>query len=256
MPNAALAEWLIARFTDGRRAASAVGDLLELAPERGSFWFWWCIARIILSFTCRRLLAFAVAFLFLTFVHTLWFRVLFPLRETLDAHNLGYLAGSFANFSAFVAEAAAYVAICYGLRDELTRLLFMLFAVSSTAMFLWRIPELVFAILLAFLLATVILSPISPLRRRALLAAALALGIGSCGFRFILYLWPWYLHLVPLSATTYSLSADALPLLCAAIQAAACDWAHWLALDRHSQSLGNVVYQGLLANGRFKPPGC
>ena len=235
MPNAALAEWLIARFTDASRAASAVGDLLELAPERGSFWFWWCIARIIFSFTWRRLLAFAVAYLCLAFVNALSFRVLVPLRETLTAHNLGYLALSVATFGAFVAEAATYVAICYGLRDELTHLLFMLFAASSTATFLWRMPELVFAILLAI----VILSTVSPRRRRALLAAALALGIGFCGFRFILYLWPWYLHLVPLSATTYSLSADALPLLCAAIQAAACDWAHGLALDRHSQSLGN-----------------
>src|SRR5215469_3905063 len=207
MPNAALAEWLIARFTDGSRAASAVGDLLELAPERGSFWFWWCIARIILSFTWRRLLAFAVACLSLAFVHTLWFRVLlFPLSVTLDAHNSGYFAGSFANFSAFVAEAAVYFAICYGLRDELTRLLFMLFAVSSTAMFSWRIPELVFANLLAIVII-VILSTVSPRRRRALLAAALALGIGFCGFKFILYLWPWYLHMVPLSATGYSLSA-------------------------------------------------
>ena len=201
MPNAALAEWLIARFTDASRAASAVGDLLELAPERGSFWFWWCIARIILSFTWRRLLAFAVAYLCLAFVNALSFRVL-PLRETLEAHNLHYLALSVAPFSAFVAAAAAYVAICYGLRDELTRVLFLLFAVFSTAMFLWRMPELVFAILLAI----VILSTVSPRRRRALLAAALALGIGFGGFQFIRYLWPWYLHLVPLSATGYSRS--------------------------------------------------
>src|SRR6516164_5665117 len=106
MPNAALAEWLIARFTDGSRAASAVGDLLELAPERGSFWFWWCIARIIFSFTWRRLLAFAVACLSLAFVFALSFRVLRPLRETLEAHNLHYLALSVAPFYAFVAEAA------------------------------------------------------------------------------------------------------------------------------------------------------
>jgi len=228
MPNAALAEWLISRFTDGSRAASAVGDLLELAPERGTFWFWWCIARIILSFTWRRLLAFAVAFLCLSFVNALSFRVLAPLHETLTTHNLAYLALSVATLSAFVANAAAYVAICYGIRDELTHLLFMLLAVSSTATFLWRIPELVFAILLA----VVILSTVSPRRRRALLAAALALGIGFCGFQFIFYLWPWYRHLVAFSATTYSLLADAPPLLCAAIQAAACDWAHWLALDR------------------------
>jgi len=239
MPNAALAEWLIARFTDGSRAASAVGDLLELEPERGSFWFWWCIARIILSFTWRRLLAFAVAYLCLAFVNALSFRVLAPLRETLTAHNLGYLALSVATFSAFVADAATYVAICYGLRDELTHLLFMLFAVSATATFLWPIPELVFAALLEI----VILSTVSPRRRRALVAAALALGIGFCGFQFIFYLWPWYLHLVPLSATGYSLSADALPLLCAAIQAAACDWAHWLALDRTRRVLDTPHYR-------------
>ena len=186
MPNAALAEWLIARFTDGSRAASAVGDLLELTPERGSFWFWWCVARIILSFTWRRLLAFAVAYLSLAFVHTLSFRVL-PLRETLEAQNLHYLALSVAPFSAFVAAAAAYVAICYGLRGELTRVLFLLFAVFSTAMFLWRIPELIFANLLAVVII-VILSTVSPRRRRALLAAALALGIGFGGFQFIRYL--------------------------------------------------------------------
>jgi|SRR5215472_3445206 len=242
MPNAALAEWLIARFTDGSRAASAVGDLLELTPERGCFWFWWCIARIILSLTWRRLLAFAVAYLSLAFVYTLSFRVLLPLRETLEAHNLHYLALSVAPFSAFVAAATAYVAICYGLRGELTRVLFMLFAVFSTAMFLWRIPELILANLLAVVII-VILSTVSPRRRRALLAAALALGIGFGGFQFIRFLWPWYLHLVPLSATGYSLSADALPLLCAAIQAAACDCAHWLALDRTRSVLATLPSQ-------------
>jgi hypothetical protein len=239
MPNAVLAEWLIARVTDHGRAASAVGDLLELAPERGSFWFWSCIAGIILSLIWRRLLAFAIAYLSLALVNALSFPVLAPLRETLTAHNFGdnwssFLALSVAASSAFVADAAAYVAICYGLRDELTRLLLLLFTVCLTATFLWRMPELVSATLLAIL----ILSIVSLRRRRALLAAALALGIGFCGFWLILYLWPWYLQLVPLSATGYSLSSDSLPLLSAAIQAAACDWAHWLVLDRSPRVLG------------------
>jgi hypothetical protein len=137
MPNAALAEWLIACFTDRGRAASAVGDLLELAPERGSFWFWSCIAGIILSFTGRRFFAFAIAYLSLVFVNALSFRLLAPVYYILTAHNnlannwIPFLAISVASPGALVADAAAYVAICRGLRDELTRLLFGEFGLYS-----------------------------------------------------------------------------------------------------------------------------
>lgn len=214
MPNGVLAEWLVARFTDHDRAASTVGDLLELAPERGSLWFWACIAGIVLSFNWRRLLAFAIAYLCLASVNALSFRLFAPGRDIV------------ASSSAVVAFAAAYVAVCRGLRDEMTRLFFVLFAVCSTAIFLRRVPGIV----LAMMLAVVILSAVYRPWRRASVAAALALGMGFCGFRLILYLWPLYLHLVPLSATGYSLSSDSLPFLFAAIQAAACDWAHWLLL--------------------------
>lgn len=242
MPNGALAEWVVGHFTDRDRAASAVGDLLELAPERGSLWFWTSIAGIVLAFNWRRLLAFAIGYLCLASVHGLSFRLLAPAREILRGHNnlahnwLPFQAVLITSSLAVVVFAAAYVAVYRGLRDELTRFFFALLAVCSIAIFLLRVP----AIVLLMMLALVVFSTVYRPWRRASVAAALALAVGFCGFRLILYLWPWYLSLFPLSATFNSVSTDMLPLLIAIIQAAACDWAHWLLLDRPRTAAAEV----------------
>jgi hypothetical protein len=62
MHSASIAEWIVARFTSEKRAASIVGDLLELKPQKGPLWFWISLARVIVALGWRRPLASIAAF--------------------------------------------------------------------------------------------------------------------------------------------------------------------------------------------------
>lgn len=62
MRSASIAEWIVSRFTSKKRATSAVGDLVELEPQKGRLWFWISLARVVLSLSWRRVLAFVAAF--------------------------------------------------------------------------------------------------------------------------------------------------------------------------------------------------
>ncbi len=62
MHSASIAEWIVGRFTSGKRAASIVGDLLELESQNGALWFWLSLARVVLALAWRWPLAFVAAF--------------------------------------------------------------------------------------------------------------------------------------------------------------------------------------------------
>jgi hypothetical protein len=229
MPNAFFAEWLIARFIDPSRAAAVVGDLLEVGSEQGPVWFWSSVAGVVLSLTWRRLVAFTTAYLCLSLLDALSMAYL-RLRGAHPPPHAWAPIFAFVGMLGWVSSAAApYAVIRYGFRDEFTRLLLALLSLFTTLIFCWRIPVVAFTVSIVFT-AVVIAFFVSRRRRKTLLAAILALGAGYCGWQLIWYLWPWYLHLVPLSARGYSLSTGALPLLFVAIQAAACGWMHQLLL--------------------------
>jgi hypothetical protein len=61
MHSAVIAEWIVGRFTAKKRAASIVGDLLELEPQNGRWWFWLSLARIVTSLAWRPSVAFLAA---------------------------------------------------------------------------------------------------------------------------------------------------------------------------------------------------
>ena len=61
MRNVAFAQWIVSRFTSKKRAAAIVGDLLELATQKGRLWFWFSLAGVVVSLAWRRPLAFAAA---------------------------------------------------------------------------------------------------------------------------------------------------------------------------------------------------
>jgi hypothetical protein len=61
MHSSSIAEWIVAHFTDKQRAASIVGDLLELEPHKGPLWFWLSLVRVVISLAWRKSLAFIVA---------------------------------------------------------------------------------------------------------------------------------------------------------------------------------------------------
>jgi len=229
MPNAVCAEWLIARFTDRRRAAAAVGDLLEVAAEQGPLWFWSSVAGIVLSLTWRRLVALLAAFLCLSLLRTFPMPVLAPLHGIPTAHkvpeNWRPFFVTLDKFGMLLWIAAPYAAICYGFRDKLSQLLLVASAIATTIIFYWWIPA-VASTAFALGIGVLIFSVAAAKPRRALLAVGVALGVGFCGVQFMLHLWQEYLALFPLSATGFSLSANSLPLLAVAIQTAACGWMH------------------------------
>ncbi|HTU35933.1 MAG TPA: hypothetical protein VMF66_19195 [Candidatus Acidoferrum sp.] len=248
MRSAIVAEWVIARFTDRERAAAVVGDLLELAPERGPLWFWSGVAGTVLAATWRRLVGFGTAYLCLALLQ--WRDVIVARRMLLERQMIAAARGVaalppiqidlvhivIAVLAFSVTVAAAYAVICYGLRDEFARLALAVSAPSLLLMFYWSKLAVVLSAS-SVLLGVLIYFVASGLRRRATLALAVALVAGYCGFRFILYLWPWYLQLVPLSPLGYSLSAASLPVLDVILQVVACDWAHWLVCDRTRRPL-------------------
>jgi hypothetical protein len=49
MRNAQAAEWILSLVTTPERAGSTIGDLMENAARRGTFWFWMGVARTTLS---------------------------------------------------------------------------------------------------------------------------------------------------------------------------------------------------------------
>jgi len=61
MRSQAIAERLLAMFTDRARASSIVGDLAEGAREKGERWFWWAYVGVIASIAWRPLGGFASA---------------------------------------------------------------------------------------------------------------------------------------------------------------------------------------------------
>jgi hypothetical protein len=61
MDNAATAEWILRRLTDKERAASVVGDLVEIGARKGAMWFWLSFSGVALSLVWRRPVAFLAA---------------------------------------------------------------------------------------------------------------------------------------------------------------------------------------------------
>lgn len=61
MRNASTAEWILCRLTSRERAASMIGDLVEIGERRGTLWFCLSLAGVAFSLVWRRPLAFAAA---------------------------------------------------------------------------------------------------------------------------------------------------------------------------------------------------
>jgi hypothetical protein len=57
IPSPRIAEWIVALVLPPDRAASAVGDWMEDAAERGQVWFWCCVFRTVLAHVWRDLAA-------------------------------------------------------------------------------------------------------------------------------------------------------------------------------------------------------
>jgi hypothetical protein len=119
MREASFAEWIFRRATSRERASSIVGDLIELGDQKGRFWFWFSTARVLLSLTWRRPLAFVAAF----YVgNWLYGKLLITIYGFQTQHQLPLIWGTVFNFLepaiALLWTAAVYLTIRFGLHGQ------------------------------------------------------------------------------------------------------------------------------------------
>lgn len=239
MRNAILAEWLISRFTERSRAASIVGDLLEMTAKQDSHAFWLSVAGVVLSLTWRQLTAFAAALLCLYLNETLGM----ALRSPLHGVPLHDFPNAWTPFFAFLSlvvgclwMAAPYAAICYGLRDRFAQLAMALCTPLTLVFFFWFVPAVAFASAAVAVLALVVFVS-SAQGRRALLALTIAVAIGDAGLRSTVYLAERLLELAPPSAPLTVAVWDSIPFFSTLTLTIACAWTHYLLLNRKEEPI-------------------
>jgi hypothetical protein len=196
MHNPAITEWIVARFTSRERAVSIVGDLVELKPQKGIFWFWLSLARIVFALAWRRLVAFIAAFYagawaFSGFQIAIWGVYAQHRPEEFWMPVFGALAG----IGAFLWVVFMYAAIRYGLLDRLTQAALALTGLITTIIYYWWQP-IILGICIALTVFSVSISGLSRERRRAGLVLFVALLTGIVSWLSTLYLAAQYQHLV------------------------------------------------------------
>jgi hypothetical protein len=197
MHSASFAEWIIARFTSAKRAASIVGDLLELIPQKGPLWFWLSTARVVLSLAWRRPLAFVAAslvgggvFAGLQATDVMGFYPL--LSGQYPWMNLFWLLSSIIFF------VLAYAAIRYGLRDRLAQLaLAMTVLIEAVIRYQYhgRQPALLVACI-TLAACVVLASLVDSERRRAMLVLLGVEAIGMIGGLLPAHLFNLYINFI------------------------------------------------------------
>lgn len=182
-----VAEWMVGRFTAKNRAATIVGDLVELKPQKGSSWFWFSVSRVVLFLTWRRLAA-LIAALFAAYgasivSNTIGSRVLpfaSPHTHLLSTweplffvlvigHMLGWMA-------------LAYSAIRYGFSDKLTQFTFIWTIVTTAGCYGWGQPIVVTLCILLTLCTLAACVAWTEWRRAALILFASILTGFACFF--------------------------------------------------------------------------
>ena len=180
MRNAFVAEWLVSRWTDKRRAASMVGDLVELESQKGPLWFWLSIARIVVSLAWRPVLGWLAAFYvggwssfaFMMATHGIHAQHRppeYPWMPIFDA---------LAHAGALLWVMVVYTAVRYGPRDRATQLSLALACSTAGVIYLWWQP-LALAVCLAVAAAALLVS----LLRRGYRSAGVVVAVAvTCGF--------------------------------------------------------------------------
>lgn len=171
MHSAAFAEWIVARFTSQKRAASIMGDLLELKLQKGTLWFWVSLARVVLALAWRRPIAFIAAFYAGSWAFGGFQMAVFGMHTPHRPPEHPWIP-VFAVLSAagvFMVVVLVYAAIRYGLRDRVTELAFASVLLVTTVIYFWWQPA-VLALCIAFSTCVVAASISSEERRRTALA--------------------------------------------------------------------------------------
>ncbi|WP_035350140.1 hypothetical protein [Edaphobacter aggregans] len=196
MHSSSIAEWIVVRFTDKQRAASMVGDLLELEPHKGLLWFWLSLVRVVISLAWRRSLAFVVAP-----YAGLWIlgKLAAVLRDTYLRHAPPGTWGVPGNLTllpiagAFFWMVLLYTAIRYGLRDRVTQLVLALAGLITAVVYCWGQP-IVLAVCMALGICVLAVSIMRREYRKATMVLLVAASTGLGGWILAGFLATKYQH--------------------------------------------------------------
>lgn len=155
MHSAAFAEWIVARFTNRKHAASIVGDLLELKPQKGNWWFWLAVAGVVFALSWRQSLAFVACFYAGGWVFSGFQMAAYGMhaqhRPPMPWEPVVNVLSGTATVLWIV---GVYSAIRYSLRDRATQLALAFASILSAFIFYWWQPLILVAcIAVAFCLA-------------------------------------------------------------------------------------------------------
>ncbi len=189
MHSASIAEWMVTQCAGEKRAASIVGDLLELNPQKGTSWFWFSVAGIVLALVWRRLLAFIVAFYAGAWAMRRFFMAIFGAdgRHAPPEYPWIVVCGVLCPIAALTLFLLVYAAICYGFRDRVTQLALVLTGLATAVIYFWRQP-VILATNIVLGLCVLLASILSSERRRAALVLLAVVVVGFGGGLLTMYL--------------------------------------------------------------------
>jgi hypothetical protein len=148
MQSATSAEWILGRLTTKERAASIIGDLVEIEKHKGQLWFWLSVAGIVVSLAWRRPVAFLAGsfagvwtgycFFWATFYRARWMPVL----------EVFTLVGSTLCFFFM------YSVVRYGIRERASQLALAWAGLITMVIFCWQQPVVLTLCVIAALAIT------------------------------------------------------------------------------------------------------
>jgi hypothetical protein len=199
MLNDCLAEWILRSCTSRNRAASIVGDLIELRPQKGLFWFWLSVAGAVLRLLWRPAVSLVAAFCASNWVFSIFMTTLWGMRSHHHLPASINIPGTIHDMHAEIlfriligtGESLWLILIYSALRhstsDPPAQLAAALTAVTTALVFLWwQVPALV--VLLILVVAVPAVSLFDPIRRRALVTVLTSVLVSSSGFMLSLLL--------------------------------------------------------------------
>jgi hypothetical protein len=194
-----LVEWILRRCTSRDRAASVIGDLIELRQQKGLLWFWLSIAGAVIRLLWRPAVALVAAFYtnnwaFSIFQMTLW--GVHSHHHIPDGARAALLFGILCVTSASLCLILVYAAVRYSTLDAATQLAAALAAVTTGIIYLWWQP-IGLGLLLTVLTAVLVASLSSSVRWKAFTTVVAAITVADAGFLMTIYLATvWQRHLL------------------------------------------------------------
>jgi hypothetical protein len=198
MLNNAAAEWILRRCTSQDRAASIVGDLVELKAQKGAFWFWLSLMGVTLSLVWQRPLAFIAALYTGTWAFSAFQMAIWGVHAQHRPGEYFWMPvfSVLTGFGSMLWAVLLYSAIRYGLNDRVTQLTFALTGLVTAVIYLWWQP-VVLAICIVVSICVISASILTQKYRRAIIvpfvtfavsmAASIVAGLIDLQSRHIIY---------------------------------------------------------------------